>query len=223
MHTTFAIESNDSSAPGSSPTRSASTINPPGQRLGAGRWRRVGPPSHDDRCLWALDRAAHRSQARPRAARGQRVTSEEALTDARATFSTLCRSCEAPMVRQKYTCRRCGARTMPKHGPRSALQKIPGGAFAQRQHARQPPTPTTVLGNARATTQAQLGTARWIDEGGSLGAEANGASDRRGDDEAQSAIEHENSSQFPPNRACRRRPPQEANPHSTPSGGALQC
>ena len=34
-----------------------------------------------------------------------------------------------------------------------------------------PRTPTTVLSNARATTQAQLGTQRWIDEGGSLGAE----------------------------------------------------
>ena len=49
----------------------------------------------------------------------------------------------------------------------------PRKAFAQRQHARQPRTPTMVVGNARATTQAQLDAERWIDEGGSLGAEAN--------------------------------------------------
>jgi hypothetical protein len=127
------------------------------------------------------------------------------------------------MARPEHTCWRCGASTVPKHGPRSALQVIPGGAFAQRQHARQPRTPTTVLGNARATTHAQLDTERWIDEGGSLGAEVNVPSDRRGDDEAQSAIEHDNSGQFSPNRAHGATPPQEANPHSTPSGGALQC
>ena len=77
------------------------------------------------------------------------------------------------MARQEHTCWRCGASTVPKHGPRSALREIPGGAFAQRQHARRSRTPTTVLGNERATTQEQLDTQRWIDEGGSLGAEAN--------------------------------------------------
>ena len=76
------------------------------------------------------------------------------------------------MGRQERTCWRCGASTVPKRGPRSALQEIPGGAFAQRQHARQSRTPTTVLGNERATTQEQLDTERWIAEGGSLGAEA---------------------------------------------------
>src|SRR5690348_9938253 len=100
-------------------------------------------------------------------------------------FPLMCRSCEAPMARHEHTCWRCGASTVRKHGPRSALQAIPGGAFAQRQHARQPRTPTTVLGNARATTQAQRDTERWVDEGDSLGAEANVASDRRGDEEAQ--------------------------------------
>jgi len=77
------------------------------------------------------------------------------------------------MGRQEHTCWRCGAGGIPKKGRPSALREIPGGAFAQRQHARQPRTPTTVLGNARATTQAQLDTERWIDEGGSLGTEAN--------------------------------------------------
>ena len=60
----------------------------------------------------------------------------------------------------------------PKHGQSSALREIPGGAFAQRQHARRSRTPTTVLGNERATTQEQLDTERWIDEGGGLDAEA---------------------------------------------------
>ncbi len=95
------------------------------------------------------------------------------------------------------------------------------GAFAQRQHARQPRTPTTVLGDARATTQAQLDTERWIDEGGSLGAEANVPSARRGDEEAQSAIERDYSDPIEPGL----RPKAAATPNrnSTPSGGALQC
>ena len=45
---------------------------------------------------------------------------------------------------------------------------------------------------------------------------------RRGDEETQAAIEHDNGGQFPPNRACGRRPPR----HQTgtqPTGGALQC
>ena len=84
----------------------------------------------------------------------------------------MCRSCEAAIGRQKHSCWRCGASTVLKHGPRSALQEIPGGAFAQRQYARRSRTPTTVPGNERATTQEQPDTERSIDEGGSLDAEA---------------------------------------------------
>jgi hypothetical protein len=84
----------------------------------------------------------------------------------------LCRSCGAPMGLQEEKCRRCGANWDSSDGPRNALQAIPGGALAHRQEARQPRIPTTVLGNARAATEARLDADRWIDEGGSLSAEA---------------------------------------------------
>jgi hypothetical protein len=76
------------------------------------------------------------------------------------------------MARQEDTCWRCGANWIRTDEQRPALRVIPGGAFAHRQNARQPRILTTVLGNARATTQAQQDTDRWIDEGGSLGADA---------------------------------------------------
>jgi hypothetical protein len=47
----------------------------------------------------------------------------------------------------------------------------PRGALAQRQDPRQPQILTPVAGNPPAATQAQLDADRWIDEGGSLGAE----------------------------------------------------
>jgi hypothetical protein len=83
----------------------------------------------------------------------------------------VCRSCQAPIARQEEGCWRCGADWVANDGSRTALRVIPGGALS-RQHARQPWIPTTGLGNARATTQAQLDVDRWIDEGGSLGAQA---------------------------------------------------
>jgi hypothetical protein len=76
------------------------------------------------------------------------------------------------MARRQDTCWRCGADWIASDGQRPALRVIPGGAFAHRQNARQPRIPTTVLGNLRATTQAQQDGDRWIDEGASLGAEA---------------------------------------------------
>ena len=80
------------------------------------------------------------------------------------------------MARQEDTCWRCGANRIATDGQRIALRVIPGGAFAHRQDARQPRIPTTVLGNARATTEARLDADRWIDEGGSLGADATAGS-----------------------------------------------
>ncbi len=48
----------------------------------------------------------------------------------------------------------------------------PPGALAPRQDARQAQSPTPAAGNAPATTQARLDAERWVDEGGSLDAEA---------------------------------------------------
>ncbi len=87
-------------------------------------------------------------------------------------FSRQCRSCEAPMARQEDTCWRCDANWVARDEPRMRLRVTPGGPLAQRQAARQARTPAPVARDARAASQARLDADRWIDEGGSLGAEA---------------------------------------------------
>jgi hypothetical protein len=76
------------------------------------------------------------------------------------------------MARQEDICWSCGADWITTDEHRSALRAVPGGAFAHRQDARQPRNPQTVLGNARATTQTRHDSDRWVDEGGSVAAEA---------------------------------------------------
>jgi hypothetical protein len=76
------------------------------------------------------------------------------------------------MARQEDTCRRCGADWDSKDKPRLALRVIPGGAQTPPEAARQPRTPTPVADDACAATEAQLEADRWIDEGGSIGADA---------------------------------------------------
>src|SRR5688500_12366236 len=91
-------------------------------------------------------------------------------------FPRLCGSCQAPMARQEDTCWRCGTQWASEDGPRTALRVMPGGAPTDAAGAPQPEIAATVIGDARAATQARLERDRWIDEGGSLGSEATGPS-----------------------------------------------
>jgi hypothetical protein len=60
------------------------------------------------------------------------------------------------MAGTEATCQRCGADQGPYNGQRNALREDPGGVLANRQEARQPHVPTTVLGNLRASSETPL-------------------------------------------------------------------
>jgi hypothetical protein len=87
-------------------------------------------------------------------------------------FPRLCRSCQAPMARQEDACWRCGIQWASEDGRGTALRVIPGGVSTEVADAPRPGIAATVIGDARAATQARLDADRWIDEGGSLGSEA---------------------------------------------------
>jgi predicted amidophosphoribosyltransferase len=69
-------------------------------------------------------------------------------------FPRLCRSCQAPMARQKDACWRCGTQWAFEGGPQTALIVIRGGA----------------------SQEARLDAERWFDDGGSVAQPAVAAS-----------------------------------------------
>ena len=81
-------------------------------------------------------------------------------------FPRMCGSCRAPMARQEDTCWRCGTQWASEDGPRTTLRLITGGAQAEDR-----PEPAIAVA-ARADSDARLAADRWVDEGGSLVAEA---------------------------------------------------
>src|SRR3954454_8100728 len=83
-------------------------------------------------------------------------------------FPRACRSCRAPMARQEDTCWRCGAPWASAAAPRTTLHIIAGGA---PEHVARPPE-IVVADNAPAATDARLDADRWINDGGSVAAEA---------------------------------------------------
>jgi hypothetical protein len=83
-------------------------------------------------------------------------------------FPRACRSCRAPMARQEDTCWRCGALWASGDAPRTTLQVIAGGMAT---HVAGPPE-IVVADNAPAATDARLDADRWINDGGSVAAEA---------------------------------------------------
>ena len=81
-------------------------------------------------------------------------------------FPRMCGSCHAPMARQEDTCWRCGTQWASEDAPRTTLRLITGGAQAEDR-----PEPAIAVA-ARADSDARLAADRWVDEGGSLVAEA---------------------------------------------------
>ena len=71
----------------------------------------------------------------------------------------LCRSCQAPMARQETACWRCGAQWVAEDAPRTTLRAIASGR------------PTHELADL-ARAEARLQVDRWINDGGSVAAEA---------------------------------------------------
>ena len=72
------------------------------------------------------------------------------LRNMRDRRSHACARCQSPMARQEFACWRCGTQWAAEHEPRTPLRVIRGGA----------------------PEEARLYADRWVDEGGSLGAEA---------------------------------------------------
>ena|SRR5215218_10150394 len=85
-------------------------------------------------------------------------------------FPRLCRSCRAPMARQEDACWRCGAPWASGDAPRTTLQVIAGGMATHVAGA--PDTRIAVTDRARAATDTRLDADRWINDGGSIAAEA---------------------------------------------------
>ena len=86
-------------------------------------------------------------------------------------FPRICRSCQAPMARQEEACWRCGAPWASTDQPRTTLQVIAGGVSRQVAGARDPRI-AAFADSARAATEARVDADRWINEGGSVAAEA---------------------------------------------------
>jgi hypothetical protein len=84
----------------------------------------------------------------------------------------VCRSCQAPMARQEDACWRCGARWASEDAPRTTLQVIAGGAPTHVARAPHPRIAVAVADNVRAATDARLDADRWINDGGTVAAEA---------------------------------------------------
>jgi len=72
------------------------------------------------------------------------------------------------MARQEDTCWRCGAPWASTAPPRTTLHIIAGGA---PEHVARPPE-IVVADNAPAATPARLDADHWINDGGSVAAEA---------------------------------------------------
>jgi hypothetical protein len=87
-------------------------------------------------------------------------------------FPRACRSCRAPMARQEDTCWRCGALWASGVAPRTTLQVIAGGMATHVAGAPDPRIAVAVGDNSRAATDARLDADRWINDGGSVAAEA---------------------------------------------------
>jgi hypothetical protein len=86
-------------------------------------------------------------------------------------FPRLCRSCGAPMARQKDTCWSCEAIWDYRSSSRTAQRLTSGGHAARADRGDQPPAPV-LIGEARAAARARLEVNRPEDEeGGSLAAE----------------------------------------------------
>jgi hypothetical protein len=84
----------------------------------------------------------------------------------------VCRSCQAPMARQEDTCWRCGARWASEDEPRTTLKVTAGGAPRHLAGAPHPRIAVAVGDTARTATDARLDADRWINDGGSVAAEA---------------------------------------------------
>jgi hypothetical protein len=87
-------------------------------------------------------------------------------------FPRVCRSCQAPMARQKDMCWRCGAQGTSEDGPRTTLQAIAGGAPTRAAGAHHRGIAVVVADTARAATEARVDAERWMNEGGSFDHEA---------------------------------------------------
>jgi hypothetical protein len=85
-------------------------------------------------------------------------------------FPRVCRSCRAPMARQEDTCWRCGVLWASGAAARTTLRVIAGGASTRVAAAAKPRV--AVADNARAAADARLDADRWINDGGSVAAEA---------------------------------------------------
>jgi hypothetical protein len=85
-------------------------------------------------------------------------------------FPRVCRACRAPMARQEDTCWRCGAPWASVDAPWPPLQGIDGGMAT---HGAGAPDPSiAVADSARAAADARVDADRWINDGGSVAAEA---------------------------------------------------
>jgi hypothetical protein len=85
-------------------------------------------------------------------------------------FPRLCRSCGAPMARQKDTCWSCEAIWDYRSSDPNAQRRIFGGDAARPDRGDQPPAPV-MIGEARAAARARPDVDRLVDEDGSLAAE----------------------------------------------------
>jgi hypothetical protein len=87
-------------------------------------------------------------------------------------FPRVCRACRAPMARQADTCWRCGAPWSTADAPRPTLQVIAGGIATHGAGAPDPSIAVAVADSARAAEDARVDADRWINDGGSVAAEA---------------------------------------------------
>jgi hypothetical protein len=86
-------------------------------------------------------------------------------------FPRLCRSCDAPMARQKDSCWRCEAARDDRSARRSAPLVVPDGHAARPSGGGQSAA-AAVMGEARAVAQARFARRRLAGEGGSWAAHA---------------------------------------------------
>jgi hypothetical protein len=76
------------------------------------------------------------------------------------------------MARQEDTCWRCGAPWASADAPRTTLQVIAGGMATHVAGAPDPRIAAAAADRARAATAARLDADRWINDVGSIAAEA---------------------------------------------------
>ena len=87
-------------------------------------------------------------------------------------FPRVCRACRAPMARQEDTCWRCGAPWASANARWPTLQVIAGGMATHVAGAPDPSIAVAVADSARAAADARADADRWINDGGSIAAEA---------------------------------------------------